>query len=203
MIKIDWESKRDDLLKHLEESCSYEEIGRMYGVTGNAVKKALLRLGIELKPRRSINKSEHFNKGTGKIKTCINCGKNFTSHINESKFCSRECFFEYQNNEFIRRWKNNEYVGNPEKISVTIRRYLLNKVQNKCEICGFSGVNKLSGLSILQIHHIDGDASNNKEENLQVVCPNCHAMTETFGTTNGHKSVRRRYGGGPKNVNIV
>ena len=34
------------------------------------------------------------------------------------------------------------------------------------------------------IHHIDGNCLNNDESNLQVLCPNCHAMTENFGSRN-------------------
>ena len=47
-----------------------------------------------------------------------------------------------------------------------------------------------TGNSILQFHHIDGDSSNNKEENLQVLCPNCHAMTENYMALNKGKSAR-------------
>lgn len=44
------------------ENLSYEAIGKMYGVTGNAIKKAAIRLGIELPIRRKINDSENFSK---------------------------------------------------------------------------------------------------------------------------------------------
>lgn len=44
------------------KNLSYEAIGRMYGVTGNAIKKAAKRLGIQLKPRRCINPCEDFVK---------------------------------------------------------------------------------------------------------------------------------------------
>lgn len=56
-----------------------------------------------------------------------------------------------------------------------------------------SKVNNESGLSILQIHHIDGDATNNKEQNLQVLCPNHHAMTEHFGSRNKNSTRKYRY----------
>ena len=36
----------------LIQNLPYEAIGRMYGVTGNAIKKAAIRLGIELPSRR-------------------------------------------------------------------------------------------------------------------------------------------------------
>lgn len=50
-----------------EEKLSYEAIGRLYGVTGNAIKKAASKLGIELPVRRKINDSENFSH-TGKSK---------------------------------------------------------------------------------------------------------------------------------------
>lgn len=43
---------------------SYEAIGRLYGVTGNAIKKAASRLEINLPSRRKINPCETFNKDT-------------------------------------------------------------------------------------------------------------------------------------------
>jgi len=33
---------------------------------------------------------------------------------------------------------------------------------------------------VLQLDHIDGNHSNNRLENFEVVCPNCHTQTETF-----------------------
>lgn len=47
----------------LGEGLSYAEIGRRYSVSGAAIKKAALRLGIELPQKRSVNPSETFNRG--------------------------------------------------------------------------------------------------------------------------------------------
>jgi hypothetical protein len=41
----------------------YEQIGKMYGITGSAIRKAAKKFEIELPKRRSINESETFNKG--------------------------------------------------------------------------------------------------------------------------------------------
>ena len=38
------------------------------------------------------------------------------------------------------------------------------------------------------VDHIDGDAKNNKPDNLRILCPNCHAMTSTFGNRNKNSS---------------
>ena len=50
-----------------EEQLSYEAIGRLYGVTGNAIKKAASKLDIELPVRRKVSNSENFSH-TGKSK---------------------------------------------------------------------------------------------------------------------------------------
>ena len=56
----------------------------------------------------------------------------------------------------------------------TIKRWIRQEV-NSCEICG---LNTWRDLPLpLEIHHVDGDKKNNMRENLQVLCPNCHALT--------------------------
>ena len=32
----------------------------------------------------------------------------------------------------------------------------------------------------LELDHIDGDNGNNAKENLQLICPNCHALTPHY-----------------------
>ena len=37
------------------------------------------------------------------------------------------------------------------------------------------------GISIpIELHHIDGNRFNNKLDNLQILCPNCHALTDNY-----------------------
>ena len=49
---------------------------------------------------------------------------------------------------------------------------------HKCECCGLS---EWMGQTInLEVHHEDGDRTNNTLENLKLLCPNCHSYTPTF-----------------------
>ena len=61
----------------------------------------------------------------------------------------------------------------------------------KCEKCGWGEKNPITNTTPLQIHHIDGNCKNNKEENLQLLCPNCHSLTETFGRLNKNSTRKR------------
>ena len=79
-------------------------------------------------------------------------------------------------------------------LSKYIRKYLFIKNSCKCEKCSWGEKNIFTGTIPLEIHHIDGDYTNNKEENLQVLCPNCHSLTETHKShnKNGRKG-RKKY----------
>lgn len=56
----------------------------------------------------------------------------------------------------------------------------------KCESCQLE---EWQGELIpLEIHHIDGDKLNNTLENLQILCPNCHALTDNWRGKNIDKS---------------
>lgn len=58
----------------------------------------------------------------------------------------------------------------------------------KCEICGISNWN---GKDItLVLHHIDGEHSNNKLENLQILCPNCHSQTANYAGKSSKKHLK-------------
>lgn len=54
--------------------------------------------------------------------------------------------------------------------------------ENKCEICGLS--EWLSKPIMCELHHINGDTTDNRIENLQILCPNCHSQTDNFRSRN-------------------
>ena len=66
--------------------------------------------------------------------------------------------------------------------------YSSNKLKNRllksglknarCENCGLDSW--LDQPIKLELHHINGDHSDNRLENIQLLCPNCHAYTDTY-----------------------
>ena len=132
--------------------------------------------------------------------------------INENKskaFISKQlkCKQETLNNYLIKMGIN--YTGNQSgkgmtktKNKLSFQEYLdtsidiqSNKVRlklleegikpHKCENCGLE---EWMGQPIpLELHHIDGDKTHNELSNYQLLCPNCHALTNSYRGKNSRK----------------
>ena len=66
------------------------------------------------------------------------------------------------------------------------RRLIKEGLKNAiCECCGLS---EWQGATIpLELHHLNGDNRDHRLENLQLLCPNCHALTESYRGKNKKK----------------
>ncbi len=123
---------------------------------------------------RAIIKDDNF---------CLCCGE--TLKKNADSFCSHSCFGEFAYLSSINKWKLGiEFPNKHLKIPRYIRIYMFSKYNNKCSCCGWGEINPSTNKSPLEIEHIDGDYTNNKEENLTLLCPNCHSLTPTYKALN-------------------
>lgn len=134
------------------------------------------------------------------MKFCKRCGKLLTSTQKNNIYCSQECANLAKSDKKIQQWLNGEWNGirGSNQLSSTIREYLLKESNYSCEICGWNKINPVTHKSPLEIHHKDGNCMNNSKENLQVLCPNCHSLTENYKALNKNSdrertTVRKNY----------
>lgn len=133
-------------------------------------------------------------------RTCVYCGKLLekketeTWHdYNKRMYCNHECKWNHDRDMYIEKWKNGELSGMVcEDLSERIRKYLIDKSNNKCSKCGWGEINQFTGKVPLEIHHKDGNPYNNEEDNLEVLCPNCHSLTKSFRGNRGNGRASRR-----------
>ena len=125
------------------------------------------------------------NAGRAKPRgNCIQC--NNVLPKNTKIFCSHKCHMNHRYKEYIRRWLGNEISGNTYnnmETSHNIKRWLVEQRGEKCEECGWAIKNPYINKVPLEIHHKDGNW-NNKEDNLSLLCPNCHAIKDNYKRNN-------------------
>ncbi len=120
-----------------------------------------------------------------RVKTfCAHCGKAVFSKCKVIPL-HQKCTADYNYNQFLVKWKRGEVTGlRGVRPSQYIRRYIFEKFNSKCTVCGWNKTNPYTGKIPLNVEHKDGNYANNTESNLDLLCPSCHSLTATFGSLN-------------------
>jgi hypothetical protein len=117
--------------------------------------------------------------------TCCTCGKPkyvSPSVLKDGKryFCAAcaEHKTEREYRTYIERWLRGEEAGmrGTTSISRHVRRWLLSKHNHRCSLCAWSAT--------LEVHHVDGNHTNCRPENLNLLCPNHHSVTPNYRARN-------------------
>jgi Zn finger protein HypA/HybF involved in hydrogenase expression len=117
---------------------------------------------------------------------CIQCNNEFISRspAHSNKYCSNDCYVTYRKKQALEKFKKGDILDRNQ-----IRKIISDIAGYNCIKCGISEWNKKP--ITLQVNHIDGNPGNNIPSNLELICPNCHSQTDTFGGKNkgyGRKS---------------
>lgn len=112
---------------------------------------------------------------------CIRCTGPVVSKI-KGEYCTTACRQAHE----IELWIDGKLDGCWKYSHAGyVRRYLEDRSGGVCEMpdCDEQRV-RADGSSILQVDHIDGNWRNNTVANVRLICPSCHALTETWGAAN-------------------
>jgi len=113
---------------------------------------------------------------------CLNCKKpTVKNYHTEGKFCNHTCQGIWRKAESDRKVESGLATD-----ARMIKRYLINKYGDRCQSpkCAWD----YSQLHIpSELEHIDGNSSNNRLDNLMLICPNCHSLTSTYKSKNKGK----------------
>jgi len=123
---------------------------------------------------------------------CVSCDEVLKGK--SKKYCTNACQQDHQYKTYIVEWKAGiktglKYIG---EVSNHVRRYLHEINDCKCAKCGWGEINPVTQKIPLTVNHIDGRSDNNVLENLELICPNCHSLTPTYGSLNRGKGRKHR-----------
>lgn len=92
------------------------------------------------------------------------------------------------------------FVENSKSKKETIKRYLIKERGHKCESCKHT--RWMKKLIPIQMHHKNGKKKDCRKENLELICPNCHAQTDnwTYKNSIGASFNSRTSGSEPLNL---
>lgn len=154
------------------ESSSLAEVLRKAGRKGGGSQQTLKKKIQEFNIDTSHFTGQLWNKG----KTKQTDTRIASTTINKEKYSLSEVFIE-----------------NSPVAQKVLRGYVErhNILEYKCQNCGCDG-HWQDGIISLEIDHINGNNKDNRVENLRYLCPNCHALTETYrGRNKALKNIQK------------
>lgn len=198
MVKLNWKEEQisDIVRRAVNEGESYCSISRDYGVAHTTIKHLLVRLGYNIS-RHSGPSGKHKNQ----VKTdsvCENCGKVYKAYRSSlGKFCCHKCEHEaHRRQRYQMLIDGDETMMRANYSPRVFKNFILEEQGRVCAICEMPP--EWNGKSLVFIlDHIDGDASNNKRDNLRCICPNCDSQLDTYKSKNknGARSYYRYHKG--------
>lgn len=189
-----------------------------------AGKKGYEKTKHQLNAHAQKKREKAIERYDSKPKYCPTCDERLPYEKRRNKFCSKSCSATYNNQGVVRvvtvkpkecaycgtikETRQNKYCDTcieakvyniPQSLSEIksqegVRSYLFRTREKKCEHCGIE--TWLEKPVPLEAHHIDGNSDNNVEDNLHLLCRNCHAYVHKYGTEAkmkaGRYSMRRK-----------
>ena len=123
--------------------------------------------------------SIHSNKCSGKRSRCSDSAKKAYDSGQRTGFFTQEHrikSLEKRKEQITKNFLTTNSTHTNSCLKIVLIDNL--KWEKKCIICGLTEWNNKP--LMMQLDHIDGNSSNNRIENLRLLCPNCHSQTDTY-----------------------
>lgn len=173
--------EKERLIELIDKGLSIREIADIYSAGFSTVRYWLKKHELQTK---TYNHQNSF---------CKFCNKELNGR--QTDYCNNKCQNQFQTARLIEKWKRKEITGHTGKTLLVrnfVRKHLIEKAGYKCSKCEWNKPHPVTKIPPLEINHIDGNAENTWEENLEVLCPNCHSLTSTYKNRNKGKGKRAR-----------
>jgi len=196
-IQIDWEKEKDNLEKYVNEFReSNVIISKRYGVSSETIRRVLKKFEITRK-LPSITKRTPVRCNDEEIISVVKKSNSISDLLKNLKLKENggnriwilgkikklgldiSHFSRYSSHGHHSSKKidlKNILVDNSTYQSSKLKNRLISEglKERRCECCGNISWN---GEEIpLELHHINGNHFDNRIENLQILCPNCHSL---------------------------
>lgn len=172
------------------EGLSYNAISRRLGVSKATVAYHSRRLGVP------VNEKCARRYDWNEVQAAVDEG------LSTRECCERFGFARATLTQAVKRGAivPREWVTPIEEILVAgrkrsrghVKARLINEglKENRCEVCGIA---EWQGRPLnMELHHVNGDGKDNRLENLQLLCGNCHSQTDNWGGRGRRKPGSRR-----------
>jgi predicted nucleic acid-binding Zn ribbon protein len=129
--------------------------------------------------------NKHYPKRTNgrSVPKCLECGETIPKvngyYKYDRKYCSNSCQGKNKHSETNQRVISENWGDwNKSTIDRNSKSYLIEIHGNKCMKCGWSEINQWTGKVPIELNHKDGNPENHSISNLELLCPNCHSLSE-------------------------
>lgn len=116
----------------------------------------------------------------GKTLICIECHENQPI---KGRICSK-CWYKKQKTYLLDWQKKN---GWRYRKNIKLRQSVIDHYGARCNDCGWNHVPE-----VFEVHHLNRDHSDNRIENLSLLCPTCHAVRHFEERTASWRNYRSR-----------